>query len=128
MIDHIGFGVSDMERSMAFYTAALRPIGVGLIMEVTAEQTGAGAAAGFGSDGKPFFWFGEGGPVATGVHIALTAQNRNDVDAFYKAALAAGGKDNGGPGVRPHYHEHYYGAFVIDPDGNNIEAVCHAPA
>lgn len=127
MIDHTGFTVSDLTRSKAFYIAALKPLDITPIIEVTAEQTGAGAHAGFGTGGKPFFWIGEGGPVATDIHIAFAAGSRDAVDAFYKAALGAGGTDNGGPGVRPHYHANYYGAFVRDPDGNNIEAVCHAP-
>jgi catechol 2,3-dioxygenase-like lactoylglutathione lyase family enzyme len=95
-------------------------------MEVTAEQTGDHPAAGFGSQGKPYFWFGVGEDVAR-AHVAFAAKDRASVDAFYKAAMAAGGKDNGAPGLRPHYHENYYGAFVLDPDGHNIEAVCHLP-
>ncbi|SMF54118.1 Catechol 2,3-dioxygenase [Tistlia consotensis] len=128
MLDHIGFAVSDLERSKVFYAAALAPLGIALIMEVTAEQTGAGGHAGFGAEGKPFFWIGEGGPAATGVHVAFTAPLRAVVEAFHAAALEAGGRDNGGPGLRPHYHPDYYGAFVLDPDGNNVEAVCHRPA
>lgn len=128
MIDHTGFTVSDLTRSKAFYTAALKPLGITPIIEVTAEQTGTGAHAGFGIGGRPFFWIGEGGHVATDIHIAFAAESRDAVNAFYTAALEAGGKDNGGPGIRPHYHANYYGAFVLDPDGNNIEAVCHAPA
>ena len=128
MIDHVGFPVSDYERSKAFYLKALAPLGYGLIMEVTAEQTGRAAAAGFGADGKPDFWFGGGGAMNKPVHIAIAAKDRATVDAFYKAAIAAGGRDNGPPGIRPHYHPNYYGAFVLDPDGHNIEAVCHAPA
>jgi catechol 2,3-dioxygenase-like lactoylglutathione lyase family enzyme len=128
MIDHTGFAVSDLRRSKAFYAAALQPLGIGLLMEVTAEQTGAGAHAGFGAANKPFFWIGDHGSPCSGVHIAFIAESRAQVDQFYRAALRAGGKDNGEPGVRPHYHENYYGAFVFDPDGNNIEAVCHKPA
>ncbi len=127
MIDHTGYGVSDYARSKAFYAAALAPLSIGLVMEVTPEQTGSFSAAGFGANGKPFFWIGEGA-VAAPVHIAFTAQTRAEVDAFYEAALAAGANDNGAPGLRPHYHADYYGAFVLDPDGHNIEAVCHAPA
>jgi catechol 2,3-dioxygenase-like lactoylglutathione lyase family enzyme len=127
MIDHTGFAVSDLRRSKAFYAAALQPLGIGLLMEVTAEQTGAGAHAGFGAANKPFFWIGDHGSPCSGVHIAFIAESRAQVDQFYRAALRAGGKDNGEPGVRPHYHENYYGAFVFDPDGNNIEAVCHKP-
>jgi catechol 2,3-dioxygenase-like lactoylglutathione lyase family enzyme len=127
MIDHIGLAVKDMDRAKAFYVGALKPLGVGVIMEVTAEQTGADAHAGFGKDDKAFFWIGTGNKPRGGTHVAFTAQTRADVDSFYRAALAAGGQDNGAPGPRPHYHEHYYGAFVLDPDGNNIEAVCHRP-
>jgi len=131
MIDHIGMPVSDIARATEFYLEALAPLGIGMIMEVPADFTpeGTGAAAGFGADRKPFFWIGEGeGADTNHVHVAFTAETRADVDAFYQAALAAGGKDNGAPGLRPHYHANYYGAFVLDPDGNNIEAVCHAPA
>jgi catechol 2,3-dioxygenase-like lactoylglutathione lyase family enzyme len=127
MIDHAGFAVSDFDRSKAFYTAAFKPLAITLIMEVTAEQTGRDAHAGFGADGKPFFWIGVGSRTGGPVHIALTARSRAEVDAFYHAALEAGGRANGPPGLRPHYHPDYYGAFVLDPDGNNIEAVCHKP-
>ncbi len=114
-----------MDRSKRFYSEALSTLAITLLLEVTAEQTGGGAHAGFGAEGKPFFWIGDSGQPAGGVHIAFAARSRADVNAFYKAALKAGGKDNGAPGLRPHYHPDYYGAFVLDPDGNNIEAVCH---
>jgi catechol 2,3-dioxygenase-like lactoylglutathione lyase family enzyme len=127
MLDHVGFAVSDFDRSKAFYLLALKPLGISLIMEVTAAQTGNGAAAGFGSDGKPYFWIGEEDAVGSHVHVALVSPDRRTVDAFYEAALAAGARDNGAPGLRPHYHPDYYGAFVLDPDGHNIEAVCHKP-
>jgi catechol 2,3-dioxygenase-like lactoylglutathione lyase family enzyme len=127
MIDHIGLAVKDMDRAKAFYIGALKPLGIGVIMQMTAEQTGADAHAGFGKDDKAFFWIGTGNKPRGGAHVAFTAQTRAEVDSFYRAALAAGGRDNGAPGPRPHYHEHYYGAFVLDPDGNNIEAVCHRP-
>ncbi|APG07187.1 catechol 2,3-dioxygenase-like lactoylglutathione lyase family enzyme [Bradyrhizobium sp. JR7.2] len=127
MIDHLGFSVSDYERAKAFYAKALAPLDYSLIMEVTAEQTGHAAAAGFGANGKPDLWFGAEGAMNKPVHIAILAKDRATVDAFYKAAIAAGGRDNGAPGIRPHYHANYYGAFVLDPDGHNIEAVCHAP-
>jgi catechol 2,3-dioxygenase-like lactoylglutathione lyase family enzyme len=127
MIDHIGLAVSDMERSKAFYSNALKPLGIGLIMEVSAKETGGDAHAGFGKDNKAFFWIGTGSKPKGGAHVAFTAQTRAEVDSFYRAALAAGGRDNGPPGPRPHYHKHYYGAFVFDPDGANIEAVCHRP-
>jgi catechol 2,3-dioxygenase-like lactoylglutathione lyase family enzyme len=129
MIDHIGFPVSDYARSKAFYENALVPLGYTLIKEVTADKTENGApAAGFGKGGKPDFWIGGESSFKGAVHVALVADDRATVDAFYRMALAAGGKDNGPPGLRPHYHANYYGAFVLDPDGHNIEAVCHAPA
>lgn len=128
MLDHIGIAVSDFALSKAFYSAALRPLGLSLVMAVTAEETGAEAHAGFGAGGKPFFWIGTGARPKGGTHVAFAAASRADVDAFHRAALAAGGRDNGAPGVRPHYHANYYGAFVLDPDGNNVEAVCHTPA
>ena len=124
MIDHISFAVSNMERSKTFYADALKPLGIVVVMEVTAEQTGADAHAGFGKGNKAFFWIGGGAKPKGGTHVAFTAPTRADVDSFYRAALAAGGRDNGAPGLRPHYHPDYYGAFVLDPDGNNIEAAC----
>jgi catechol 2,3-dioxygenase-like lactoylglutathione lyase family enzyme len=120
MIDHSGVSVSDVARSKAFYRAALAPLGYTLLMEW--EQV-----AGFGVAPKADFWIGQGTPNVPAIHIAFRAESREEVDAFYKAALAAGGNDNGGPGPRPQYHPHYYGAFVLDPDGHNIEAVCHTP-
>jgi catechol 2,3-dioxygenase-like lactoylglutathione lyase family enzyme len=128
MIDHVGFAVADAERSRQFYEQALAPLGIGLIMSITPEQTEAGGTAhGFGSDGKPYFWVGDNERVGEGTHVAFEARSRAEVDAFYRAALAAGGTDNGAPGIRAHYHPNYYGAFVFDPDGINIEAVCHRP-
>jgi catechol 2,3-dioxygenase-like lactoylglutathione lyase family enzyme len=119
MIDHIGVQVANLERSVAFYTKALAPLGYELVM--TWEQF-----AGFGVNKKPDFWIdGSGGAPKQTIHVAFRASGRAIVRAFYDAALAAGGNDNGPPGVRPHYHEHYYGAFVHDPDGHNVEAVCH---
>jgi catechol 2,3-dioxygenase-like lactoylglutathione lyase family enzyme len=127
MIDHVGFPVSDCARAKAFYEKALAPLGYGLIKEVRQHEHDA-PACGFGVDGKPDFWIGGEGKLERPIHIAIAAKDRASVDAFYKAALAAGGKDNGAPGIRAHYHPNYYGAFVLDPDGHNIEAVCHAPA
>lgn len=127
IIDHVSINVTDYERSKAFYSAALAPLGITLVMEY-------GTAAGFGRNRKPELWIGQGKTsfqseshlnLITPVHIALVAQNRQEVDAFYQAAIAASGKDFGGPGPRPHYHRGYYGAFVLDPDGHNIEAVFH---
>jgi len=126
MIDHIGFSVSDYAHAKAFYEQALAPLGYVLVMEVQQDENDA-PAAGFGANGKPDFWIGGEGGLNKPVHIAITAKDRATVDAFYKAAMAAGAKDNGAPGIRAHYHPNYYGAFVRDADGNNIEAVCHAP-
>ncbi|MBB6306502.1 VOC family protein [Xanthobacter tagetidis] len=126
MLDHLGLSVQDVERARAFYLAALAPLGYGIVLEVSAQETGATAFVGFGA-GKPDFWIGAK-PVLSGpVHVAFRAPNRAAVNAFYTAALAAGGRDNGPPGLRTDYHPNYYGAFVIDPDGHNVEAVCHAP-
>jgi catechol 2,3-dioxygenase-like lactoylglutathione lyase family enzyme len=126
MIDHIGFPVSDYARSKAFYEKALAPLGYTVIMEF-AETTSGSPAIGFGRDDKPDFWIGGEGGLQGVLHVAIAADNRAMVDAFYRTALAAGGKDNGAPGLRPHYHPNYYGAFVLDPDGHNVEAVCHRP-
>lgn len=129
MIDHVGFAVANAERSREFYEQALAPLGISLMMSVTADQTESGGTAhGFGSDGKPYFWVGDNERVGQGTHVAFEVNSRSEVDAFHKAALAAGAIDNGAPGIRAHYHPNYYAAFVLDPDGINIEAVCHAPA
>lgn len=127
MIDHAGVTVSNYARSKAFYVAALAPIGYTLLAEVPASATGHTDFAGFGQAPKPDFWISSGTANKPPLHIAFRASSRAMVDAFYKAALAAGGEDNGAPGIRPHYHPNYYGAFVRDPDGHNIEAVCHSP-
>jgi catechol 2,3-dioxygenase-like lactoylglutathione lyase family enzyme len=127
MLDHIGFSVSNMKVSRIFYEKALKPLGITPLMEVTPEMTGTSDShVGFGA-GRPFFWIGTGGKVSVATHVAFATESRKTVDEFYAAAIAAGGKDNGKPGLRPQYHENYYGAYVFDPDGNNIEAVCHAP-
>jgi catechol 2,3-dioxygenase-like lactoylglutathione lyase family enzyme len=128
MIDHTGVGVSDPARSRRFYEEALAPLGYKVLMEIPMEHTGGVVVLGFGVAPKPDFWVHQGTPQRPPIHVAFTAENRAVVDAFYKAAMAAGGTDNGPPGVRPHYHESYYGAFVRDPDGHNIEACCHKPA
>lgn len=125
MIDHTGLIVRDYGKSKDFYVKALGAIGYQLLAEFPAEQTGSTDVAGFGEPPKPDFWMAKGTPNQPALHIAFRVPSRALVDAFYKAALAAGGRDNGGPGPRPHYHDHYYGAFVLDPDGHNIEAVCH---
>lgn len=128
MLDHIGFPVADFERSKAFYTAALAPLGYQLLKNVDlSDEAGPGGYAGFGGNGQPQFWIGTGMPLKGRLHVAFAARDRGCVRAFYLAALAAGATDNGPPGLRPHYHANYYGAFVIDPDGHNIEAVTHLP-
>lgn len=126
MLDHIGFPVTDFTRSRAFYVRALEPLGYRIIKEVVLSEDGEDGYAGFGRD-RPQFWIGTGKALVGRLHVAFMADNRAAVRAFYAAALAAGGKDNGAPGLRPHYHENYYGAFVLDPDGHNIEAVNHLP-
>ena len=118
ILDHIGFNVSDLAASKHFYQAALAPLGI----RVAAEGNGW---AMLGRDGKPQFWFGAFGASPGPFHIAFAAANREQVRQFHAAALQAGAKDNGAPGLRPQYHADYYGAFVIGPDGHNIEAVCH---
>jgi catechol 2,3-dioxygenase-like lactoylglutathione lyase family enzyme len=119
MIDHIGLMVRDLEASKRFYQAALAPLGYSVLMEFP-------GAVGFGRDGKPDFWIGaREAPPSGAVHVAFASPDRATVDAFHAAALAADGKDNGAPGLRAMYHPTYYGAFVLDPDGNNVEAVCH---
>jgi catechol 2,3-dioxygenase-like lactoylglutathione lyase family enzyme len=120
MFDHISIRVSDYERSKRFYSIALAPLGYAQVME---GESGAG----FHGGGIPDFWIKQGVP-APSVHIAFSSPDRATVDAFYRAAIAAGARDNGPPGLRPNYHPSYYGAFVLDPDGYNIEAVCHNPA
>jgi catechol 2,3-dioxygenase-like lactoylglutathione lyase family enzyme len=126
MIDHTGLNVSDYRKSKAFYLAALAPLGYQVVMELPSSIVPDGGL-GLGVPPKPDFWVAGGKPNVPPLHVAFRAENRAQVDAFYKAALAAGGRDNGPPGPRPHYHANYYGAFVLDPDGHNIEAVCHDP-
>jgi catechol 2,3-dioxygenase-like lactoylglutathione lyase family enzyme len=132
VIDHLGFDCSDFSRSRAFYERALAPLGLTVVMEITKETSGGYEGCGFGQNGKAEFWIGSNSgpgsqPVPGSLHLAFRAEDRGTVNAFYAAALAAGGRDNGAPGLRPHYHPNYYGAFVFDPDGHNIEAVCHKP-
>jgi catechol 2,3-dioxygenase-like lactoylglutathione lyase family enzyme len=122
MLDHVGVNVSDYERSREFYQGALAPLGFSLLME---PVPGTG---GFGSEGKPWFWItDQREPTTENVHVAFAARDRATVDAFHAAALEAGGTDNGAPGIRTIYHPDYYGAYVLDPDGNNVEVVCHRP-
>jgi catechol 2,3-dioxygenase-like lactoylglutathione lyase family enzyme len=120
MIDHVIFNVPDLERSRRFYERALAPLGY-----VLGPKSPEGV--GFVRGGKPSFWLSRRDPVGGSVHVAFVADDRAAVDAFHAAAMAAGGTDHGKPGLRLHYHPTYYGAFVLDPDGNNIEAVCHKP-
>jgi len=126
MIDHIGIVAGDYEAARRFYDAALGALGAGVVMSVPEAFTGGAKVVGYGRD-KPDFWVSDCGEPGPGRHIAFSARSRAEVDAFHAAALAAGGRDNGAPGLRPHYHENYYGAFAFDPDGNNVEAVCHLP-
>jgi catechol 2,3-dioxygenase-like lactoylglutathione lyase family enzyme len=125
MIDHTSLNVSNPARSRAFYEAALAPLGYRVLVEIPKEHTDGRVILGYGVPPKPDFWVAEGAPNEPRIHIAFHAANHAQVDAFYKAAIAAGGRDNGAPGPRPHYHANYYGAFVLDPDGHNVEAVCH---
>jgi catechol 2,3-dioxygenase-like lactoylglutathione lyase family enzyme len=120
MLDHVTIGVRDIARSMTFYDRALAPLGV---TRLFAEGE---RFAGYGIGRKAFFWIGVRESPQTGAHVAFTAADRATVDRFHQEAIAAGGRDHGAPGLRPHYHANYYGAFVLDPDGHNIEAVCHA--
>ena len=121
-IDHVTFGVSDFARSCAFYDRALAPLGIRRLATFRVRAD----VAGYGDD-RPWFWIADEDPTRGKLHVALAAESRDLVDAFHAAALEAGGRDNGAPGLRPHYGPDYYGAFVLDPDGNNIEAVCRRP-
>ena len=121
MLDHVTIGVTDTGRSLAFYDRALSPLG---ITRLYGDSEGF---AGYGIAPKAFFWIGIRDMPQTGSHVAFAAQDRASVDRFYAEAIAAGGRDNGQPGLRPNYHPDYYGAFVLDPDGHNIEAVCRSP-
>ena len=123
MFDYVGLNVTSYEASRAFYEQALAPLGWRVVMSFDEWK-----AAGFGTSDKPDFWIFEREPYGTGTHVAFVAPDRATVDAFHAAALAAGGRDHGAPGVRERYHPTYYAAFVLDADGNNVEAVCHAPA
>ena len=120
MLDHVTIGVHDLQRAKQFYDQALRPLGIECLY-IEKDRF-----AGYGVDPKAFFWIGQRDAQQTGVHVAFTAKDRRTVDHFYEKALKAGGRNNGPPSIRTHYHPHYYGAFVLDPDGHNIEAVCHS--
>lgn len=121
MFDHVVLNVSDTKASKSFYGGALAPLGMGVVV----DERGSVA---FGPEGRPMFWIARRDPVSGGTHVAFHCEDRATVDAFFSAAMAAGGTDNGAPGIREAYHPNYYGAFVLDPDGNNIEAVCHRAA
>lgn len=128
MIDHLSTYATDFEATRAFYAAALGALGYDCQAEAVMPAGAAGPArrtCAFGPPGKPVFWVIEAPAPATPRHMAFSAADRAGVDAFHRAALAAGGRDNGAPGLRPQYHPRYYGAFVLDPDGNNVEACCH---
>jgi len=122
--DHVSFGTSNLDRSMAFYDQALAPLGIKRIVEF-ADAEGRIGTVGYGHDRFPYFWLGRNGALEGRMHVAFRAASRELVDAFYASGLAAGGTDNGAPGLRPEYHPGYYGAFVLDPDGINVEAVHH---
>ena len=124
MLDHMTFRGADIDATKAFYEQALRPLGYGPALEMLHDGV---RMLGFNDDGKFDTWFLQSISISGPTHIAWHAKDRGSVDAFHAAAIAAGGRDNGAPGVRPHYHQDYYGAFVLDPDGNNVEAVCHSP-
>jgi catechol 2,3-dioxygenase-like lactoylglutathione lyase family enzyme len=123
ILDHVGFAVSDFERSKAFYREVLGTLGIELLADWT---FGREHVAGFGK-GHPTFWIGDNKPARGSMHVAFTATSRAQVNAFHSVGISMGGRDNGPPGIRAHYHPNYYGAFVLDPDGHNIEAVCHEP-
>lgn len=123
IIDHAGFVVSDFDLSKRFYVEVLKTLGIDMLADFA---IGRDRHAGFGKD-RPTFWIGDGKPQRGTMHIAFTAASRAEVNAFYSVAISMGGRDNGAPGVRAHYHPNYYGAFIFDPDGHNIEAVCHVP-
>lgn len=128
-VDHLNLAVGDMERSRAFYTPTLAAIGIDELTVVQPGERGnPGGWVGYGNGDKPFLWLRDDGAVGERTHLAFSVGSREGVHAFYDAALAAGGKDNGAPGTRPEYHDGYYGAFVLDPDGINVEAVFHGPA
>ena len=127
IIDHTSLSVGDFPAMLAFYEKALAPLGITVMMRFGKDITGNVEVAGLGRE-KPFLWIADGGKTTPHVHLAIRTESNAEVDAFYRAALEAGGRDNGGPGLRPHYHANYYGAFVIDPEGHNLEAVCHRGA
>ena len=129
MIDHLTLQVSDFEKSRDFYLKALAPLDYVLVMDLTPGQARhlLGRFCGLGARGKPDLWLRESGSSTSATHVAIAAPSRAAVDAFHRAALAAGATDNGPPGLRADYHPNYYGAFVIDVNGHNLEAVCHAP-
>ncbi len=129
IINHIELPVAEAARARRFYEAALAPLGLLLVISVDPARTAHGGARyGFGKNRYPSLWIHQEGGAKLAIHLAFTAEDRPAVDAFYAAALANGGTDNGVPGIRARYHENYYAAYVLDPDGNNIEAVCQTEA
>ena len=129
IIDHVEFSVRNAEASRNFYEKALAPLGFTRIISVGPDRTlSGGTRHGFGKDGYPSIWIHDNETPGTGTHIAFAAQDRDLVDAFFQAALNAGGIDNGPPGIRMHYHANYYAAYVLDPDGINVEVVCQHPS
>ncbi len=127
MLDHITFGVADLDRAAAFYDQALAPLGLARVASFSAAVTGSVDVIGYGDAGRAYFWITGAETCRGQFHVAFAAPDRPTVDAFHTAAIAAGGTDNGSPGIRAHYHPDYYGAFVLDPEGRNIEAVCRLP-
>lgn len=127
-LDHIEFAVSDSSLSLDFYKAALKPLGMTVVVALGPSEARHGSRYGLGADGYPRLWIHDGKEGSVGMHVAFSAVNRSQVDAFWRAAVGAGGVDNGPPAVRTRYHDHYYAAYVLDPDGNNIEVVCQGPA
>lgn len=126
ILDHIEFAVSDSSAALEFYKEALKPLGVAVVVSLKSQGPNSGSRFRLGADGYPRLWIHDGEKCASGMHIAFSASKRSQVDAFWSAAVSAGGVDNGPPGVRKRYHGHYYAAYVLDPDGNNIEVVCQA--
>jgi catechol 2,3-dioxygenase-like lactoylglutathione lyase family enzyme len=126
-IDHVSLSVENLDDASSFYERALEPLGIGVVGRMTAEQSGSVAFAGFGVGKKGQLWLAESGRQSPASHICFRAKTRAQVRAFHEQALAAGGRDNGSPGIRELYHPAYYAAFVLDPEGHNIEAVCFEP-
>jgi catechol 2,3-dioxygenase-like lactoylglutathione lyase family enzyme len=126
-VDHLGIGVSDIVQAQAFYEPVLKSLGIVLVISIESDPPSSKPRRlGFGSGGKPYLWLHEASAPSHGAHIALIAPSREAVNVFHANGIAAGGKDNGAPGIRPHYHSSYYAAYVIAPNGVNLEAVCQS--